>query len=109
MRFYRRATEGHSLGAIFTITSGAVTCVVTTGSPADIAWTREDAILLASALNLHTPNDPVLESLRTGSVRTVVSVERAAGGVHRQPVNTARTPAAGTPQLFSWADGSRDG
>ncbi len=106
-----RGAAGSGLGRIFAIADRRVTPVlkvVRTGNPAGIALTRDDRVLLISALQLHEQSDQVLlldlATLRTGSVTKVVSQNHAAGGVHAQPMGLVPTRATGRTELFSWAD-----
>jgi sugar lactone lactonase YvrE len=107
-----RAAAGSGLGEIFKITNRRVVPIlneVRTGNPAGIALTRDDGVLLVSALQRHAQRDQVvlvdLATLLTGSVTKVVSQNHAAGGVHAQPEGlVAPIQPIVKPQLFSWAD-----
>jgi DNA-binding beta-propeller fold protein YncE len=107
-----RAAAGSGMGKIFKIVNHRVTPIlnlVRTGNPAGIALTRDDSVLLVSALQLHRQRDQVLlvdlASLHTGSVTKVVSQNHSAGGVHAQPEGLgALAEHIVRPQLFSWAD-----
>ncbi len=98
-----RTAAGGELGKIFKVSGSSVTPIVEkikTGSPAGIALTKDDAILLISALQMDKPSDQVflvnLSTLETGSVTKVVSANRSAGGLHIIPSRDKN--------LFSWAD-----
>jgi DNA-binding beta-propeller fold protein YncE len=107
-----RAAAGQGQGKIFKIVNRRITPIlnlVRTGNPAGIALTRDDRVMLVSALQLHRQSDQVvlvdLATLRTGAVTKVVSQNSAAGGVHAQPEGLmAPAEHIVKPQLFSWAD-----
>ncbi len=96
-----RSAGGNGLGAIFKIEGGAVSTVVKqvrVGDPAGVALTRDDRVLLVSALQPDRDSDQVLlvdlTTLATGSVTQGIAQNQRAGGVHR----------ARNSNVFSWAD-----
>lgn len=101
-----RSAGGNGLGAIFKIEAGAVSPVVKqvrVGDPAGVALTRDDRVLLVSALQPDRDSDQVLlvdlATLATGSVTQGIAQNQRAGGVHR----------ARNSNVFSWADLSAGG
>lgn len=94
------AGQGGS-GSVFKISGGTVAPIVAqvrTGSPAGVAMTLDESVLLVSALQPDRDSDQVLlvdlTSLQTGSLTKVIEQNQKAGGVHR----------AHNKNVFSWAD-----
>jgi DNA-binding beta-propeller fold protein YncE len=101
-----RAAAGGSFGSVFKIAGGTTTKIVErvrVGSPAGVALTQDDGVLLVSALQPDRPSDQVLlvkiDTLETGSVTKVIGENQHAGGVHR----------ARNRNVFAWADLSSGG
>jgi DNA-binding beta-propeller fold protein YncE len=101
-----RSAAGAGFGSVFKIAGGIATKIVErvrVGSPAGLALTKDDAVLLVSALQPDRESDQVLlvklDTLETGSVTKVIAQNQQAGGVHR----------ARNRNVFSWIDRSAGG
>ncbi len=101
-----RSAAGGGFGGVFKIEGTAVTSVVERaclGTPAGIALTKDEAVLLISALQPDRASDQVLlvnlSTLQTGSITSGIAQNQHAGGVHR----------ARNSNIFSWADSSAGG
>jgi DNA-binding beta-propeller fold protein YncE len=95
------SAAGGGFGRIFRIDAGATTTVVErvrVGTPAGVALTFNETVLLVSALQPDRDSDQVvlvnLSNLQTGSVTKGIAENQKAGGVHR----------ALNSNVFSWAD-----
>jgi sugar lactone lactonase YvrE len=99
-----RAAASGGLGSVFKIDGSKVTVIVDrvrTGNPAGIALTRDESILLVSALQPTSPSAQLLlvdlSTGHTGSVTKVIAQNRDAGGLHASP---------GKNNFLSWCDRS---
>lgn len=101
-----RAAGGGGAGSVFKIDGGTVTKIVEqvrVGDPAGVALTKDESVLLVSALQPDRASDQVLlvnlSTLQTGSVTQGIAQNQKAGGVHR----------ARNSNTFAWADLSAGG
>jgi sugar lactone lactonase YvrE len=98
-----RSAAGGGFGSVFKVDGAAVTKIVDRahlGDPAGIALTKDESVLLISALQPDRASDQVLlinlSTLQTGSITKGIAENQQAGGVHR----------ARNSNIFSWADRS---
>ena len=94
-----RSAAGGGFGSVFKVQGGSVTKIVDrarVGDPAGVALTKDETVLLISALQPDRDSDQVLlvnlGTLQTGSVTKVIEQNKTPGGLHR----------ARNSNIFSW-------